>query len=387
MKIFSCQHRTDLGGYREREPQFDYLDRSARPEARIIRGRITRWLASYPDKHQKEWIARFSSGDNIAYSSAFFELYLFMYFRRSGFHVEVAPGSNGGKLKAPDFKVAHKDVEFYLEATTAHGENEDERGVKPWKASVRKHIDTIASKQFFVSLEWQGNPTSQPAPARAACQVEQWLNTLDYAEIHQHYTTKKNFIPPSLLLRVGGTKLHILAIPKNSPRPTRGLIGAEAFGLNQVNVLPAVRRALRNKSSRYGKLDLPYVVAINVLSNTGEDEEFFDALFGTPEQVVRPDGRHHWRHGNDGGFGDLRYPRAKGVSAVLCVRDISPWTIGQEMGRQIYVYHHPHASQPLSVGIIKLAERWTENGRLCAVAGRDPRRVLSIPKDWPEPGK
>src|SRR6185503_9037616 len=143
---------TDLGGYRQREPRFEYLDRSARPEALRIRQRITRWLARYPPEHQQEWVARFTSGDDVAYSSAFFELFLFTYFRRAGFGVEVAPGSKGGTVKAPDFKITGKHTVFYLEATTAHDADPSKHHVDTWKAGVRARIDAISNNFFFVSL-------------------------------------------------------------------------------------------------------------------------------------------------------------------------------------------------------------------------------------------
>jgi hypothetical protein len=383
--VFSRGPRTDQGGYRQREPRFEYVNRSARPEAQAIRHRITRWLGAYPPNHRSEWIARFSSGDDVAYSSAFFELYLFTYFSRAGFSVEVAPGSKGGTVKAPDFKVTGKNGAFYLEATTAHDDDATERRANTWKTLVRARIDAIASDYFFVSLEWQRGPNVHPAPAQAARAVERWLPTLNYEHIRGRYRRSGQFTFPTLTLLVGGGEVKVLAIPKNNPHPTRGLLGAEGSGLRQVNVLSAVREALRKKSNRYGPLQLPYVVAINVQALTGEDDDFVDALLGTREVVVHMDGSHRWGYGNDGGFGNLGRPRAQGVSVVLCVRDISPWTIGQENGRrQMYLIHHPHARSPLPLGTIKLAERWVENGELRQSDGHDVRRILRIPKDWPE---
>lgn len=385
MTIFSRQHRSDTGGYRQREPKFEYLDRSARPEAAAIRRRITRWVRDYPAAQRDEWVARFTSGDDVAYSSAFFELYLFTYFTRAGFKVDVTPDSQGGTIRAPDFRVTRQDIGFYLEATTAHDESATERRVTTWKATVRARIDMIVNDFFFVSLEWPRDPTAQPAPARAAQHVEQWLATLDHASLLPRYQTVKRFTFPTLTLNVGGGVLNVLAVPKNRPRQTQGLLGSETFGLRQVNVLATVRGALRKKSSRYGALTLPYIVAINVHANSAEDDEFTDALFGTPEVVVRADGTHRWRYGSDGGFGHQSNPRAQGVSAVLCVRDITPWTIGQEHEhRRMYVFHHPHARRPLPVGTVGLAERWVENGTFKSSAGRYARGVLGIPKDWPD---
>jgi len=383
MSVFTKQRRGDVGGYRELEPKFDYLDRSARPEAAAIRRRITRWLEAYPMAHRQEWIARFTCGDDIAYASAFFELYLFTYFTRAGFRLQVAPGSEQGTVKAPDFRATRKGLAFYLEATTAHDQGTAGQRVKSWKAIVRSHIDSISNDFFFVSLEWGRDPSTQPAPARAAQSVERWLTTLEYAALRAQYAAPE-FEFPTLALEIGGGNLRVLAVPKNNPRQTHGLLGAETFGLRQVNVLTAVRSALKHKSSRYGDLELPYVVAINVLANTAGDDEFVDALYGTPEVVVHADGRHRWRYGSDGGFGHLGRPRAQGVSGVLCVRDLSPWTIGQEHeSRRMYLLHHPNCRTPLPVGAFSMSERWVQSGRIMSSRGRYSRGLLGIPRDWP----
>jgi hypothetical protein len=367
---FTRDPRNDQSGYRQKEPRFEYLDRSARPEARAIRRRIVRWLADYPDQHRLEWIARFSSGDDVAYSSAFFELYLYTYFLRSGFAIEVAPGSEGGSLRAPDFRLSQGEIAFYLEATTAHDQDPTDLRVAKWKAEVRGRIDGVSSKHFFVSLEWQRDPKTQPAPSKSAGEVEQWLRTLDYGELRRRYERSNRFLLPTLTIRAGGGLVRVLAVPRNKPRVTHGLLGSEGFGLQGVDVSGAIQTALRKKSSRYGDLGAPYMVAINLQSTNGEEDEILDALVGTRES----------------GLGDARHPRARGVSAVLCVRDINPWTIGQEAGRrQMYVAHNPNARFPLPIGITHLAERWLDDyGALNGTKGRDVRRRLNIPRDWPE---
>lgn len=367
---FSCEPRNDSSGYRRREPRFEYLDRSARPEARAIRRRIVRWLAEYPDEHRLEWIARFSSGDDVAYGSAFFELYLYTYFLRDGFAIDVAPGSEGGRLRAPDFRLSQGEIAFYLEATTAHDEDPTDLRVAKWKAEVRARIDRILSEHFFVSLEWQRDPKAQPRPSKCAQAVDQWLRTLSYGELGHRYERSARFAFPTLTLLPGGGVLRVLAIPKHKPRVTQGLLGSEGSGLQSVDVASAIQSALRKKSSGYAELNAPYVVAINLQSTHGAEDEILDALVGTRES----------------GFGDARHPRARGVSAVLCVRDINPWTIGQEAGRrQMYVVHNPNARIPLPLGITHLAERWLdERGDLKSTKGRDVRRLLNIPKNWPE---
>lgn len=383
MPLFTATTRTDLRRYRQRETRYQYLDQSARPECAAIRRRLTRWLNHYPKLHQEEWISRFSSKDDIAYSSAFFELYLYTYLICSGFSVDVAPGSQGGTVRAPDFKVRKGRLTFYLEATTAHDESAAEKRVAGWKTLVRNHIDAIENDAFFVSLEWVRAPTTQPAPSRPVQAVRDWLLSLDYAALHGR-RNDPHFNPPSMETDVMDGRLRVLAWPKGRIKRTDGLLGSELFGLRQVNVHSTVRGALRAKSSRYGNLGLPYVVAINVHAETADQDDFVEALYGTAEVVVHQDGRNQWRYGSDGGFGHFGNARAKRVSAALCVRDISPWTIGQEHNdRRMCVVHHPQCNYPFAHNILAMNECWVEGKRVLTSKGRYARSVLGIPKDWP----
>jgi hypothetical protein len=77
--------------------------------------------------------------------------------------------------------------------------------------------------------------------------------------------------------------------------------------------------------------------------------------------------------------------RARGVSAAMIVRDISPWTIGQEHPRrQMFLFHHPHARLALPVGTIWVAERWSSDGQQKERRGHDVRHFLSLPPNRPE---
>lgn len=383
MVLFTSGKRTDRRGYSQRETRFQYLDRSARSEAASIRRRLSAWLACYPKKHQSEWIARFSSRDDIAHSSAFFELYLYSYFTRLGFSVEVAPGSQDGKVKAPDFKVSSKKHTFFVEATTGHDETHEERLASKRQAVARNAIDGINNDEFLVSLTWVDAPMTQPIPRQVAASVSQWLSALNYDELRPH-RDEEGFKLPTREFAVAGGRLRIDAWPKSTRKRTSGLLASEGGGIRQVNAHVAIRKALDEKSSRYCDLNLPYIVAINVHSGIADHDDFADAVYGTPEVAQRPDGRMYMRYGGDGGFGHSRRAKARRVSAALCVRDIQPWTIGQEHNeRQLCLLHHPQCFFPLDREVIPVAESWVDGNAVRTSRGRLARTVLGIRKDWP----
>jgi hypothetical protein len=59
-----------------------------------------------------------------------------------------------------------------------------------------------------------------------------------------------------------------------------------------------IRPALKKKATRYGKLEHPYLVALNALSTHHHEEAVSDALLGTPyvEISTGPDGKEIVRH-------------------------------------------------------------------------------------------
>ena len=70
-----------------------------------------------------------------------------------------------------------------------------------------------------------------------------------------------------------------------------------------------IRDAVIGKATRYGDLDLPYVVAVNAMSDHAEEEDAVEALFGSLATIVRRTG---------GGYEDdrpvCRTARGKGLA-------------------------------------------------------------------------
>lgn len=378
---FSIVRRSDQRSRRGHDTSYDYLNRSARLEAFAIRSLVREWLRSYPSTHRAEWCSRFESGEDLDFYSSFWELYLYTYFKRLGFEIEVAPGSDGGAFKAPDFLLSRGELRFYLEATTAHGSAPDEPRIRRWKTDVRIALDKISSRDFFVTLDWEAKPSEQPACAGLQHRVRNWLSRLNYFDVRDAFYDDDQQVP-ELRLELGGGRIRLTPIPKSNRRLSESIVGVEGFGLSGVHAIPAIRRSLRAKSSRYGEMGLPYIVAINVLSTVAGDDEYVDALFGMPEVVIPVSGESHVRHGNDGAFGYSARPRATRVSAVLCTRTLSPWSLGQDLGvRVMRLIHHPWATRQLPRGVLGISEHM---GRDDFSEMQDARIVLNIVADWPE---
>jgi len=114
----------------------------------------------------------------------------------------------------------------------------------------------------------------------------------------------------------------------------RGRFGVRRVGLwdHPVVVVDARRgivSALRSKATRYGELDLPFVVAVNTLHLAADTEDAAAALFGSLQLLFNPaTGQSREARAPDGAWGTSAAPRSRGVSAALLVLGATPWTCG-----------------------------------------------------------
>jgi len=104
MPVFDDIERNGVGARPYAQPDFVYLNASARPGVQAIRNAIEDWLLRYPSDDRAELRARLRSDDNYQHRSAFFELFLHEMLLRLGCNVEVHP-QIVGTHRRPDFYV------------------------------------------------------------------------------------------------------------------------------------------------------------------------------------------------------------------------------------------------------------------------------------------
>ena len=84
MRLFDTISRHDEGLPQFAEPEFIYLNRSAKPDVSHIRELLEAWLSRYPTSVQTDLCGRFRSPDDTPHRSAFFELFLHELLLRLG---------------------------------------------------------------------------------------------------------------------------------------------------------------------------------------------------------------------------------------------------------------------------------------------------------------
>jgi hypothetical protein len=151
-----------------------------------------------------------------------------------------------------------------------------------------------------------------------------------------------------------------------------------------------IRAAIEGKATKYGDIDLPLVVAVNVVDDFCDDADVLNALFGE-EQIVairQVDGgwRNEWATRiPNGAWRGRAGPRNTLVSAVIVLHQLLPSNL---RGREEELTHNPWAAHPLPANSLLLPQRRVclPNGEIEQHAGDSAADLLGIPDPWPIPG-
>jgi len=389
LRIFDEINRTDNGPSLYAEPEFRYLNRSARAEADRVRQVLEEWLSHYPQSEQAELQARLRSEDDPQHRSAFFELCLHELLLRLGCRVEVHPTVGECTARCPDFLVAAPNSDqFYLEAVLATDESEEEAAARARENVVYDCLNRLNSPDFFIGMRLRGHPATPPPARKIRALLERELAKLDSAQVTRDYETGGLDALPHWLFEHDGWRIDFFPIPKTPQargKPDVRPIGLHAPAGRWLNLGATIRDALLKKMGRYGDLGLPYVVAVNILAISVDEDDLMDALFGQEQYLisVAEDGSREVRPSRapDGAWISKSGPRYTGVSAVLAVARLSPWSILRAATR---LYHNPWAQKPYASVLTRLPQGIPCGNQIRRQEGERLADILDLPLGWPE---
>lgn len=383
ISIFDDIARNDVAVSLPDETLFSYLNRSGRPEAARVRELVDAWFAEYPETHRKPLVGRFRSPIDDEHRSAFFELFLHhLILARGGKVLAIEPKLEHTN-KSPDFCVESADGEqFYLEAVMATGRSAQETASHARLNTALAAIDEISSPNHFLDLTVHGLPTAPISIKKMRRALRSWIAGLPKDE------TAKD--APPLKYEEHGATIQLRAWTRNKPAGDDArAVGIRHFPITQIAPSKDVRSALKKKASRYGKLDLPYLVAINALGHHSRESAVIDALLGTPyvrisrsasgkeivEDTRAADGI--WYSAPDG------QAQNTGLSGVLAFREIDPWNFVSRSGLLI---PNPWATKPLPATGFGVDELKAAGDAYERTNGEPLSSLLELPGAWPEEG-
>lgn len=363
------------------ESSFHFLNHANRPAAESIRQMIKKWFDKYPTSNQSDLCGRFRSEDDNVHLAAFFELLLHQVLIQMGGKIAVHPNTNDAKNKTPDYLVTDSNgQQYYLEATLTSGKSNDERRKEAIENSIYDAINKMDSPDYFIGLKVRGAPQTQPSGKRISEFLKHKLNQLNYSEIADLCVSADGYnLVPHWKYQHEGWDIEFFPIPKSLNRGKQGVrpIGTIMTGIEEIDSRKSINNAIIKKAGKYGLLNLPFIIAVNLLDNL-EMIDILDALFGQETvcfSVQNP--QLYWtsRKRNGAWTNDQNRPTYTRVSAVLMMGYASPWNVENAPA---YLCHNPWAVHPYC-GILTAFPQVVvnEHGEIKSLQGKPLKDILA----------
>jgi hypothetical protein len=152
--------------------------------------------------------------------------------------------------------------------------------------------------------------------------------------------------------------------------------------VRQLTLHEDIRNAVQVKN-KYGALDLPFLVAINVMDEFHPSKtDVMNGLLGQETVIFGPGHAKPGPRNSDGAWFGPSGPRNRTISGVLVFPGLTSWNMGQTMP---WMIHNPCARLPLSVDALPFPQYVAnhENNTMLEKAGIPSYAFLDLPQPWP----
>lgn len=383
---FSAYERTDTSPKRGGESSFAFLDRSARPAIARVREYLGRAILHYPEDGRTEIVARLTSGDEVAFRSASFEVLLHWGFLASAFHLQPHPDPGTGSTKRPDFLVTSPEGDqFFLEAVLASERDGRDPAAEAIKRTTLDRLNEAAHASFLLDVDSEGDPSSQPSANDLVRQVHNWLDTLDADSLRLTFEASELEAMPTFDWSHGPWLLTLRAIPLRPERRglSKRLFGVFGDGARWSNGWEPLRAAVKKKANRYGELDKPLVIAVNVDSFHLDSIDEIQALYGEESwvEVLGHPERSGPRRKANGAWRGPKGPQHRRASGVWFFNDLTPYTLAT---RRSTLYVNPWAHHSLPACMLAFPHKRLTEDELVSVQGKSLAQFFEVSESWPE---
>lgn len=372
-RLFSEGTRSDCKPCRHPESHFEFLDRIRQPYFERERRWYEDAFAFYPEGNDRgDLRARFRSSDDFHHEAAAWELYVHELWRRLGWQLTPHPETPDGRRR--DFLGKRGNARIILECAVDNASRKQAGDEKRWQ-EVYEPFSSLRCPNHGVTVHRDsiGSDSLRVGPLVAEAQ-----RGLDALAMGRHGT----------ILRVAtddGWRFRIEA----KPGPLAGYV-MSAFGGGmsmEERLYNPIRNRIREKSKRSSRLDLPFVLALQIVNPmpiVSEAGAVRNALMGTNALVVgRDSATSGLRPNNDGLWVRGGKPKGAGLSAVLINQGIF-------LGRSLPVLHHhplplhdlPAQDLPFEQVHYDLADSDVEHHMEARSGWHD---VFGLTPEWPGP--
>lgn len=309
-------------------PAYAFLNLSAWESAAYFRSVIDDWYASFP--RDPEFFGNFVSKRDSQHYSAFFELFIFTIFARSGFQVKYNHPIGSRRVDL----FAEGEMGSFLLDCTLSGEPNVNNSIRIIERSILDVVEAIPSPFYWVGVEFERGIPVTPSLSKIRKVISKGIEEATQQATQELYMT---FDESGWLIT--------FSIFKKSPPIDRTLglvVSSQGGGFVDGESARILRTTLNSKrGSSYQVGTSAFIIAVNTTNMFVNDEIVSNTLYGSfngrkTELVDSPffllDG----------------LPQNTSVSAVLVSRGLH-WS---NLGRvELELWHNPWAKHPLKEGI------------------------------------
>ena len=370
------QIRTDASPAKHGEAWFHHMNRSSHPVIKRIREFVEIMLSEYPQADVQNLVKRIKLSNLDQAQSALFELLIHHMLIISGYKIIELEPNISGSTKQPDFLVESPvHQRFYLECLRIADGPQEERGGKRNQDIFRDALNSIESK-YYLDLKVTGLPKQTPSRKQFCKAVRHWLKSIDE-------NNPENTKP--LIWSAQGMTFRVALLRPITPKsdPTFRSVGVEFGGLTTLSPDGGVKAPLRQKMRRYGKPDLPLIIAFTAPSFFLDETEIYAALFGDEAlSINQSTGTATPCRDNNGLWGHNPW-HYKQCSGVLYFKNLIPSRASVRKGKFI---HHPSPNNPIDIVHLPVTElKVMESGALDTVKQGIPLgELFMLSAKWPE---
>jgi hypothetical protein len=361
------------------------LNRVGTPYWAQVRNLLESFFSRYQPEHSESLRRDFRARLPGRHYAAWWELYLHELFLRLGYEITIHPAIEGTERR-PDFGLRRDGSELLVEGSVVFSGiagGEEQIGAAPsWMLAA---FEKVKNPNFFVSIhEITARGDEQLKQAEMASPIEDWLASLDPDLVATEYEEKSGF--PELRIKCRGWEVELEAWPVKPEargRPGHRVLGAGPAMGGWVDDIGQLESKLKVKASRYGRPEVPYVIAVLSLSGFMDRIDIAQALFGR-EAVVISDPEESGRliRQQNGFWFRGGAPINTRVSAVLMGVGQQPWSITRT-APELWV--NPWAEHPLAEDWPFAVHTALETGEV-VYEEKDPAlaALFDLPEGWPE---
>ncbi len=307
------------------EPISDYLARSTMPVAVELREWLRRNVALAPVDAQADLRGRLAGNDE-QFRSAEWELACARVLGELGYQLDWHPALPNENPKHPDFLARRDGMDlFYFEARVIEDERDSE------EARVLDELNKVTSPDYWLSVKLLDRGEQSAATRKLRDFVHRALEGASWPAAVQASVWESD-----------GWRVEIGFRPKGAAsrgNPLDRPVGMHSAHITVCTVAEQLRRQVKKKISKYGRLELPLVIGVRIVDLAHDEHEILNALLGTAVYSFQPhtnEGR--WGRHPDGLLVRPSGPQSRRLSALLVASRLN--VVAPEASR-VKVWFHP----------------------------------------------